>query len=261
MDAYRPSAGSRLLERARSYRVAGQRMVRSVSERIRGFRDGFRSPRNADLSWLEGIRDRRRGILLGVAAGAVAAVSVIVFVEVTDAELEPLLPRLGSAFTVTTTEGGQAYIALDPAALGEDEEGVTDVAEGGSSGDGVIAPVLLVPSDEGSSLNGDGQGGTNPQQPGSGSSGPGPGGGPGPAPSPPDKDPPTEPGPGPDPGLPPGTDPPPQPEPPPGPTGPGPTGPGPTGPRPTGPTGPGATGPTGPGPSGPEPTGPAATGP
>jgi hypothetical protein len=270
MDAYRPNTGSRLLERARAYGVAAQRALRSVPERLRELREGARDPMSTHRSWLDRLRDRRRGISLGLSAGLVVAVSVIVFVEVTDPRLQPLLPRLGSAFTVTTTASGETYIALDPTALdGDEEDGMKETAEGGRLAKGAT-PALVIPIDGSSfSFEGDELGGANPQQPGgSGSgSGSGPGSGPGTGPGP-GKAPPSEPGPSPDPDPSPGANPPPSPDPPPDPTGPDPTGPDPTGPEPTGPgptgpgpTGPDITGPTGPGPTGPDPTGPGPTGP
>ena len=247
MDAYRPRA--RVLDRVRSFGIATQRALRSARDRIQ----------------TPDARDRRRDLLLGLAAGSVAAVSVAIFVEVTDPDLEPLLPRLGTVFTVAVGPDGQRYIALDPSTFTGEEGG--SPANGGRQQKAEVSPILLFPLDTSLLFDGSAPGGSNPppSDPAPGSGGePAPGGGgpgPRPGPAPPEEDPPV--GPGPDPDDPP-TDPIPGPGPPPeptGPTGPGPTGPVPTGPTGPGPTGPDPTGPTGPGATGPDPTGPDPTGP
>lgn len=112
---------------------------------------------------LERIRDRRGGLLFGLAAGGFAA-AVIGFMMVTNPDLEPLLPRIGSAFSVSVGEYGEPYVVVDPNALDQEAGGSTDPAEAQESGTDAGTPALLFPIDglgSQSSGGGNGSGGTD----------------------------------------------------------------------------------------------------
>lgn len=112
---------------------------------------------------LDRIRDRRGDLLFGLAAGGVVA-AVIGFMMVTNPD-QPLLPRIGSAFTLNVGEYGEPYIVVDPSALDEEAGGSTGRAEAQESGRDAGTPALLLFPIDGlgrqSSGGGNGSGGTD----------------------------------------------------------------------------------------------------
>jgi hypothetical protein len=158
-------------------------------------------------------RERTRQVWLGLITGVLGALIVIGFLEATDASRP--LQRVGGAFSVEVGDDGVPYIAIDPAALDQNEKEPTTASRDGGGSKSGSSPILLFPlvGDLFTFGGDDPPPGTDPGPP------PDPQPAPGPLPSPsPSPDPSPGPSPSPSPGPSPHPEPSPTPDPPPDPS-------------------------------------------